>query len=181
MVPLTKITMSQKVEKTHLPPMKGFAPDPINKCCCCLPAPLGLNLSLILNMATVAIGYYSLYKGDPASLYGASQEVVDEITKDMDKEGEEYKFWVAMQSIIWYNYIILCNFNMLCFAKWLFNDCYNTRMLLAISNGALALISLWNTVMGFLGYYYTPPEVFLLVCFLHFTFVAVNYANELSD
>ena len=59
--------------------------DPIQKCCCFIRADIGLNISLILNIVTVSVGIFSLYKGDPASLYGAPQEVVDEITKDMDK------------------------------------------------------------------------------------------------
>ena len=99
----------------------------------------------------------------------------------MDKQGDEYKLWVTMQSVIWYGYIILCNINMLGIARWVFNDCYDTRMTIAGTNGILALFSLWNTVMGFLGFYYTPPEIFMLLIYLHCAHVAYHFANELKD
>lgn len=99
----------------------------------------------------------------------------------MDKEGDEYKFWVTMQSVIWYGYIILCNLNMLFMARWLYKDCYSSRMMLFATNGILTVFSLWNTVMGFNGFYYAPPEILMFIIYLHCTYVAYNYANELKD
>ena len=67
-------------------------------------------------------GISSLMKGDPASLYGATQDQIDEITKDMDKD--QYKLWVFMQSEIWYGYILLCILNVLCIIAMIFRDSY---------------------------------------------------------
>ena len=170
--------MSGNNKERPLPNMNEYAV--IQKCCCCIRADWGINLSLILNIVTVAVGAASLYKGDPASLYGASQEEVDEITKDMDKDGDEYKFWVTMQSVIWYGYIILCNINMLAIARWLYDDSYGSRMTIAGTNGLLTLFSLWNTILGGLGFYYTPPEVFMLLIYLHVTIIAYLFAKEIQ-
>ena len=73
-----------------------FPEKPATKCCMIIPAKAGLIVSGLLNCVTILVGSISLQKGDPASLYGAPQEVVDEVTKDMPKDGDQYKFWVLM-------------------------------------------------------------------------------------
>ena len=133
--------------------------------------------SLSLNAVILFAGITSLIKGDPASLYGAPQEEIDRITKDMDKDGDEYKLWVFMQSEIWWGYIFLCIINVVCFVRWLMNDTYKTRLTVAVTNGTLALWSFWNVAMGLAGFHYTPPEVIMLVIFAHLTYVAYKYAN----
>ena len=151
------------------------------KCCLCVSAKPGLIATLLLNALILFAGTKSLMAGDPASLYGAPQKEIDRITKDMDKEGDEYKLWVFMQSEIWWGYLILTIINVACIVRWILKDTYMTRLTVAITNGTLALWSLWNVIMGLAGFHYTPPEVFMLALFTHFTYVAYRYANELKE
>ena len=154
---------------------------PQAKCCMVIPARTGLIASGALNIMCILIGVLSLSKGDPASLYGAPQEVVDEITIDMDKEGGQYKFWVLMQSVIWYGYVLLCSINMVCLVRMIMNDSFTTRRTLFRSYTVTALFSFFNVVMGLLGFYYTPPEVFMFAIYASCAYTGNKYANELDN
>ena len=108
---------------------------------------------MILSLVIIFAGSASLSTGDVSKLYGAPQEVIDEITKDMDKDGEEYKVWVRMQYSIWIVYIILCVFNVLFIWRWVRNDTRSTRKALIVTNALLAIYSLFNVIMAILGFH----------------------------
>ena len=155
----------------------NFAEKPATKCCMVIPAKSGLLASGVLNCVVILLGSLSLQKGDPASLYGAPQEQVDIITKDMDKKGDQYKFWVMMQSVIWIGYVFLCLVNLVfLFRMVIIDDGFYSRMSLSRSYAITALFSLFNVVMGLLGFYFTPPEVFMFVVFAHLAYTAYHYA-----
>ena len=157
-----------------------FPEKPPTKCCMIIPAKSGLIASGALNCITILLGSLSLMKGDPASLYGAPQEVVDEITKDMDKNSDQYKLWVTMQSVIWYGYVFLCSINLICLLRMIMNDNFTTRMSLSRAYAITALFSFFNVVMGLLGFYYVPPEVFMFVVFAYCALTGNHYASELE-
>ena len=95
----------------------------------------------------------------------------------MDKKGDQYKFWVMMQSVIWIGYVFLCLVNLVfLFRMVIIDDGFYSRMSLSRSYAITALFSLFNVVMGLLGFYFTPPEVFMFVVFAHLAYTAHHYA-----